>query len=336
MPDELWQAFIQVTGSANAFLLGGILIFSPRLHKTRARRKLGLALLAYGYLLLSFTAVDNFWVPTAWWIVLPDYVIVLLASALFLDYVSAALGRGNVSRLAYLPPFAFLAFALLMGSEFIMGRAINLVVITQIAYTTLTTWVYLSSVKSLVSRVHHLRVLIIGLWILHAFQVSRMLLPGVGWMFDLVPLAGAALILTFTVLVLTDSRSLMALSQVAGNRPAPSLSYEAIDRYMNTEKPHLDSRLTLGQLARALDTPERDLSALFGNSDDGNFYNFVHRYRVQEAMALLGSPTEARTSVEAIGLMAGFRSRSTFYEAFRKDTGKTPAQYRKELTSRDE
>ena len=105
---------------------------------------------------------------------------------------------------------------------------------------------------------------------------------------------------------------------------------------MNTEKPHLDSRLTLGQLARAIDTPERELSALFGDSVDGNFYNFVNRYRVQEAKELLGSPAETRTSVEAIGLMAGFRSRSTFYDAFRKDTGKTPAQYRKELPNRDQ
>lgn len=336
MADELWQAFIQVTGSANAFLLGGILILSPRLHKTRSRHKLGAALLAYGYLLLSFTAVDNFWVPTAWWIILSDYVIVLLASALFLDYVSGALGRGNVSRLFYLPPIAFLVFAMIMGTGFILGRAINVVIVTQIAYTCLTTWVYLSSVKNLVSRVHHLRMLIIGLWILHAFQFSRMLLPGVGWVFDLVPLAGAALILTFTVLVLTDSRSLMALSQVVGDGPASTLSLDAVDLYMKTEKPHLDSRLTLGQLARAMNAPERELSAFFGKSVDGNFYNFVNRHRVQEAKDLLGSAAEARTSVEAIGLMAGFRSRSTFYDAFRKDTGKTPAQFRKELPSRNE
>lgn len=335
MPNELWQAFVQVTGSANAFLLGGILIFSPRLHKTRSRHKLGAALLAYGYLLLSFTAVDNFWVPTTAWIILSDYVIVLLASALFLDYVSGALGRGNVSRLFYLPPLAFIAFAVTMGTEFTMGRAINVVIVTQIAYTCLTTWVYVSSAKDLVSRVHHLRMLIIGLWILHAFQFSRMLLPGVGWVFDLVPLAGAALILAFTVLVLTDSRALMALSQVVGDRGAPTLSLDAVDPYMRTEKPHLDSRLTLGQLARAIDAPERELSALFSESVDGNFYNFVNRYRVQEAKELLRSSAEARTSVEAVGLMAGFRSRSTFYEAFRKHTGKTPAQFRNESPSRD-
>ena len=330
MSDELWQAFIQITGSTNAFLLGGILILSPRLHKTRSRRKLGVALLAYGYLLLSFTAVDNLWIPTTSWILLSDYVIVILASALFLDYVNGSLGRGDVSRLFYLPPLLFLVVALALGTDFIMGPAIDAVVIAQIAYTCLTTWIYLTSVRNLVSRVHHLRILIIGLWILHAFQFSRMLLPGVGWMFDLVPLAGAVLILTFTVLVLTDSRSLMALSQVVGDSPAPSLSLNAIDLYMKTEKPHLDSHLTLGQLARAIDTPERELSRLLGNSDDGNFYNFINRYRVREAKELLRSAAESRTSVEAIGLMAGFRSRSTFYEAFRKDTGKTPAQFRKE------
>ncbi len=336
MAEELWQAFVQVTGSANAFLLGGILILSPRLHKTRSRRKLGAALLAYGYLLLSFTAIDNLWIPTAWWIVLSDYLIVLLASTLFLDYVNGSLGRGNVSRLFYLPPVLFLVFALLMGTDFVMGPAINVVVITQITYTCLTTWIYVASMKNLVSRVHHLRMLIIGLWVLHAFQLGRMLFPDVDWVFDLVPLAGAALILAFTVLVLTDSRSLMALSQVVGERPAPTLSLDAVDLYMDTEKPHLDARLTLGQLAHAIGTPERELSALFGNSDDGNFYHFINRHRVEEAKMLLRSAVEARTSVEAVGLMAGFRSRSTFYEAFRKATGQTPAQFRKERQNSDD
>jgi AraC-like DNA-binding protein len=326
--NELWQAFVQIAGAVNALLLGSVLLFSPRLHRTRSRKKLGGALLAYAYLLFSFTAVDNFWVPAVWWVWLIDYVLVLLASALFLDYMADSLGREPVSRAWYLAPALFLILAAVKGQEFIAGQAINLVLLVQLGYSCVTTWFYISSSRKLATRPHHLLVLLAGLWVLHAFQISLMLVPTVNWLFDAVPLVGATLVLTLTVLVLTDSRTLRSLAQVNPPRSDFTLTAQIVEQFMLAERPHLDPRLSLDDLATALGIPGRDLSQLISSSTGGNFYQFINGYRVNEARQLLGDPAERRTSVEAIGLMSGFRSRSTFYDAFRRETGQTPAQYR--------
>ena len=60
----------------------------------------------------------------------------------------------------------------------------------------------------------------------------------------------------------------------------------------------------------------------------GGFYEYVNHFRVDAARRLLADPAERRTSIEAIGLMTGFRSRSTFYEAFKRETGSTPGAWR--------
>ena len=333
--DELWQAFIQITASVNALLLGFVIIFSRRLHRTRARLKLGVAMLCYGYLLLSFTAKDNLWLPLNWWLLLFDYLVALLASALFLDYTSSSLSRVSISKAYYLPPLLFFFVAVLLGPDFVLGNAINVLVILQLAYTALTTRVFFSHSRSLASYPRHLPVMLAGLWILHVLQFSRMLLPGVGWLFDIVPLAGAAVFLVLTALVLTDPQALRSMRQVGFAKPVAREAAEAVEAYMSAEKPHLDPRLTVERLAEVVGLAPRELSNVIGNSPDGTFYNFVNRFRVDEARQLLTDPAEARTSVEAIGLMAGFRSRSTFYEAFKRITGVTPAQYRSERVGSD-
>jgi len=330
MANELWQAFIHITASANALLLGGVLLFSARLHRTRARQKLGLAMVAYGYLLLSFTTKDNLWLPVTAPFLLSDYVIVLLASALFLDYMAGSVGRKAMPRLIYLPPLLFLLAAAAAGRGFVLGPAINVVVVLQIAYTALTTWVFLKSGHRLASRPRHLLLMLAGLWVLHVFQFGRMLLPDIGWLFDVVPLVGAAIFMAFTVLVLTDSRALRSLSQIDVGQDVPDDARRQVDLYMRTEQPFLDPGLTLDRLANAVGIVPRELSAVISTEADSNFYSYVNRFRVSEAQKLLSAPAESRTSVEAIGLMAGFRSRSTFYEAFRRETGLTPAQYRKQ------
>ena len=329
MQDELWQTLIQVAASLNALLLGAILFLHARLHRTRARQKLGGALLAYGYLLLSFTAKDNFWLPLTGPLLLADYVVVLLAAALFLDYMTSSVGRGGASKLIYLPALLFPVGAALGGIEFILGAAINVVVILQFVYTCMATWIFSRSGWNLSSRPRHLLFFLIVLWILHVLQFSRMLLPNIGWLFDLVPLFGAAAFLAFTALVLTDPRALRALSQTEIVRRPATDFLTTLENYMCEEKPYLDPRLTLDQLASAVGVPARELSQEIGASDDGSFYSLVNRHRIAEARSLLLSPQEARTSVEAIGLMSGFRSRSTFYEAFRREVDMTPAEFRR-------
>jgi AraC-like DNA-binding protein len=333
MKNELWQAFVQIAGGVNALLLGLILMGSPRLHRTRARQKLGLALLAFGYLLFSFTAVDNLWIPALWWIWLIDYVVVLLASALFLDYMHGAVGGGNAPRLCYLPPLIFLPVALFLGPDFIAGPAIIPVVVIQITYSALTTLIFVRTAPRLANRPRHLLFLLLGLWSLHAFQLARMFLPGSAVLFDSVPLVAAALMLILTSLVLTDSRTLRSLSQVAKQPLPASTSLDAVREYMELERPHLDPGLSLEQLANALGTTRGELSRLIGETTKGNFYDFVNHYRVAQAKQFLTDPEERRTSIEAIGLMSGFRARSTFYEAFRKNTEVTPARYRKDANS---
>jgi len=333
MTHDLWQAFVQVTGAVNALLLGVILMVSPRLHRTRARQKLGLALLLYAYLLFSFTAVDNLWVPAEWWIWLVDYVLVLFASALFLDYMCGSLGGGSVSRYFYLPAILFAPLALILGTEFIVGPAIIVVILLQLTYTSLTTRLYVSTGPRLTARPRHLLLLLTGLWSLHAFQLARLLLPGSGLLFDAVPLAGAVLMLILTALVLTDSRTLRSFAQVSQQAGASPTNLNGVREYLQAERPYLDPGLTLEKLATALDLPRGELSRLISGFTDGNYYDLVNHYRVQHARQLLADPAEKRTSIEAIGLMAGFRARSTFYEAFKRDTGMTPAQYRKEAIS---
>ena len=157
----------------------------------------------------------------------------------------------------------------------------------------------------------------------------------VGWLFDIVPLAGAAIFLVLTVLVLIDPQALRPPSQVGIEMPDNRDAADAVAAYMNAERPYLDPNLSVGRLAEAVGLTPRELSRVISSSSSSSFYTFVNRFRVDEARRLLADPEEARTSVEAIGLMAGFRSRSTFYEAFKREVGVTPAQFRREQAMSD-
>ncbi|MEM7330928.1 MAG: helix-turn-helix domain-containing protein [Chloroflexota bacterium] len=96
---------------------------------------------------------------------------------------------------------------------------------------------------------------------------------------------------------------------------------------METERPYLENKLTLQQLAAQLDVSPNHLSQVINDHLMLNFFDFVNRYRVNEAKRLL--LTDQRRSVLDIALDAGFNSKSPFYKSFREHTGMTPLQFRK-------
>jgi len=61
------------------------------------------------------------------------------------------------------------------------------------------------------------------------------------------------------------------------------------------------------------------------------FFDYVNRWRVQDAMRLLEQSSE---NVLTISNEVGFNSRSSFYTAFKKVTGNTPTAYRKQTQNR--
>lgn len=100
--------------------------------------------------------------------------------------------------------------------------------------------------------------------------------------------------------------------------------------FMESEKPYLNVALTIFDIAKELDINNKYISQVINQDLGVNFISFINGYRVEEAQKLLLDPTKGNYTIEGLAEMAGFKSKSTFNTAFKKITGKTPSQYRKE------
>ena len=98
---------------------------------------------------------------------------------------------------------------------------------------------------------------------------------------------------------------------------------------MESEECYLDPDLTLPQLAEQLACSVNHLSQVINAGFGMSFYDYVNGYRVRRAEVLLAADTSPPQAILDIALAVGFNSSSTFYSAFKKVTGQTPAQYRK-------
>lgn len=98
---------------------------------------------------------------------------------------------------------------------------------------------------------------------------------------------------------------------------------------MENEKLYKDPELSLGNLTNIINTNTKYLSYCINNYFGKNFSNFINEYRVQEAIRLINSEHISQYTLEAIAELSGFKSRSAFIAAFKKVTGQTPSQFKK-------
>ena len=108
----------------------------------------------------------------------------------------------------------------------------------------------------------------------------------------------------------------------------PALA-EEINRKMLSKKLYLQPDVTIDLLAENLEVPTRDLSMIINRHFEVNFYEFINRYRIQEAMRLLRSADGDGKTITDIYLEVGFNSKSVFNTFFKKAAGMTPSQYRR-------
>lgn len=97
---------------------------------------------------------------------------------------------------------------------------------------------------------------------------------------------------------------------------------------LKSEKPYLDSELSLPKLAGRLNTSPHHLSQLLNDRLGQNFFDWLATYRVAEAKSILNDPTMAHIKIDEIAERVGYNSPSAFHTAFKRLTNQTPAQFR--------
>ena len=103
----------------------------------------------------------------------------------------------------------------------------------------------------------------------------------------------------------------------------------SLQHYMVNDKPFLESKLRVVDVARKLGVSRYKLTYVINHELGTNFYGLINNHRIIEAKWLLKQPENHKFNIDTIGEMVGFQSKSSFNGCFRKFTGVTPSQYRK-------
>ena len=107
---------------------------------------------------------------------------------------------------------------------------------------------------------------------------------------------------------------------------APELHQQLL-RLMQTKKPYLEPKLSLAQLAERLGVLPNHLSQIINQYEAKNFYDFVNSYRVEEFIDLAKKDTDKSFNLLGLAFEAGFNSKSSFNQVFKKFKGKTPSEF---------
>jgi AraC-like DNA-binding protein len=318
----------------NGGLVGLVLLAQERFGPARTRLSLAGFLLVVSALLALFVLLDTGQVRYAPPLGVAMDVAALLCGAFLLDYVSTSVSQKGLGLWPYAPPLLYLIAALLNGGPLAAAADFRFIVAAQIAYSAVALWIYLRARATLPpgwskrSEHLHLPVLLSGLGLLHVAQVLRLLAPGNAFLYDLVPLLGALGLIAFAAYAMLGSQTLRSLAAVRGPASADADFGTALDAKMAESRAFLDPDLSLPKAAALVATTTQRLSSYLNRQRGLNFRAYVNGLRIAEAKRLLRDPAEARTSIEAIAQLVGFRSRSSFYTAFQAQVGVNPQDYR--------
>lgn len=98
-----------------------------------------------------------------------------------------------------------------------------------------------------------------------------------------------------------------------------------------TDKPYLDPELTLEALAKKVGSRKELLSKAINQGLGTNFYRLINDHRIRAFEELAVDPANNHLTHLALALEAGFRSKTTFYKAFKELKETTPSAYLKTL-----
>jgi len=102
-----------------------------------------------------------------------------------------------------------------------------------------------------------------------------------------------------------------------------------VKEFLETNKPFLQHRYSLKDLAEGTNIPLHHLSAFINKHYGINFNDFINGFRVQYCKQKILNRECEQKKLEAIAQESGFSNRNTFTSAFKKVTGVNPSEFLK-------
>ncbi len=234
---------------------------------------------------------------------------------------------------------------------FWVGLTMNLQILIYMTLTLIAVLRYSRSIKSLYSMIHHLELGWLEL-VLYAFlfmwliDFTHFLLRNTGGISP--ELSGYLIFISIAInfvfanLVIykglkqplqffdVEKRLPKSKSEHPGFTGNESEMYlEKLLKYMSAEKPYLTSTLTLKELSERLEMNPRILSKIINEKKNQNFFDFINRYRIEDAKIILSNPAKRKMTILEVLYGVGFNSKSVFNTTFKKYAGITPTEYRR-------
>ena len=102
---------------------------------------------------------------------------------------------------------------------------------------------------------------------------------------------------------------------------------QQLQTVIQQHQPHLNPDLNLRDLSMLVNTTDKKLSSLFNQHLASNFYDYINILRIEAFKEKISQGASRQLSIAGIAAECGFKSKSSFYRAFKKHVGQSPSEY---------
>ncbi len=102
---------------------------------------------------------------------------------------------------------------------------------------------------------------------------------------------------------------------------------ESLEKNIKLNRPFLNPRLTLSELANQIKTQPHILSKAINEHYGKNFFELINGYRIEEFKRLVDEEKFQNYTLLALAYEVGFNSKTAFNRSFKKSTNQTPKEY---------
>ena len=117
--------------------------------------------------------------------------------------------------------------------------------------------------------------------------------------------------------------------------PTTQQLLERLLEYMEEDHPYKNPKLTIKDVAQALETSDTELSRLLNTHVGTNWTTFLNNYRVIAVKEAIDRGDNNKVTLETIAEECGFGSKTSFYRVFKAITGITPLEYCQQQKSQE-